>query len=214
MRVLIVEDNSLLREGLRLILTGHGHDVDVLDTAETMDAAVAAFRPALLIADVRLPPGYRDEGLRAALAARARDPELTVLVLSSYVETGYAAELLADRRGGVGYLLKDRVSDVPSFLAAVDRVAAGGSAIDPEVVAKLLTSHRAGPLDSLTPRETQVLRLVGQGLSNPGIAAELVITESAVNKHVGNIFAKLGVSDAPSGHRRVRAVLMYLENAN
>jgi DNA-binding NarL/FixJ family response regulator len=207
MRVVIAEDNALLREGLVLLLTSAGHEV----------VAVAAAEPQILPAllehgDVRMPPGFRDEGLRAALAAREKIPGLPVLVLSQYVEESYAAELLSGGASGVGYLLKDRIGRVEEFLDALDRVAAGGTALDPEVVTELLTRRRRTPLDSLTPRELEVLKLMAEGHDNTTIATTLVITERAVSKHIGNVFLKLGLPSDDIGHRRVLAVLAYLNN--
>jgi DNA-binding NarL/FixJ family response regulator len=212
-RVVIAEDNALLREGLVLLLTMAGHEVAAVAAAEPeIMPALREHRPDIAVLDVRLPPGYRDEGLRAALAARREMPGLPVLVLSQYVEETYASELLADGAAGVGYLLKDRVGRVEEFLAALDRVAAGGTALDPEVVTELLTRHRTTPLDSLTAREREVLQLMAEGQDNNTIAATLVITERAVSKHIGNVFIKLGLPPADAGHRRVLAVLAYLES--
>jgi DNA-binding NarL/FixJ family response regulator len=212
-RVVIAEDNALLREGLVLLLTMAGHEVAAVAGAEPeILPALREHRPDIAVLDVRLPPGYRDEGLRAALAARREMPGLPVLVLSQYVEETYASELLADGAAGVGYLLKDRVGRVEEFLAALDRVAAGGTALDPEVVTELLTRHRVTPLDSLTAREREVLQLMAEGQDNATIAATLVITERAVSKHIGNVFLKLGLPPADAGHRRVLAVLAYLES--
>ncbi|WP_067966284.1 LuxR C-terminal-related transcriptional regulator [Nocardiopsis trehalosi] len=211
MRVVIVEDNAVLAEGLNLLLASSGFEV----AARTADApsflaAVAEHRPDVTVVDVRLPPTFSDEGVQAALAARAAVPGLPVLVFSQYVEQVYARDLLADGLGGVGYLLKDRVARVEEFLDAVRRVAAGGTAIDPEVVAQLLV-RRTSPLARLTPREREVLELMAQGLDNGDIAARLVVTERAVHKHIGNIFLKLDLAPTDSGHRRVRAVLTYLD---
>ena len=211
MRVVIAEDEPLLRAGLSVLLGGHGFDVvAAVEDAEALTAALAADRPEVVITDVRLPPGYRDEGLRAAVAARQRYPGLPILVLSSYVEKEYARELLSDGQGGVGYLLKDRVGDVPGFVRAVRRVAAGGTAIDAEVVSQLVARGRPDPLTALTAREREVLALMAEGLDNTEIADRLVITERAVLKHVGNLFGKLGLTPEGAGHRRVRAVLAYL----
>jgi DNA-binding NarL/FixJ family response regulator len=170
--------------------------------------------PDIAIVDVRLPPTFRDEGLRAALELRERSPETAILVVSQYVEHEYAAELLAEGRGGVGYLLKDRIVDVDSFVEAVRRVADGGTALDPEVVAQLVSQRRKGsPLDDLTPRELEVLELMAQGKSNAGIAAALVLTVGAVEKHVAGIFGKLRLAPDGGEHRRVLAVLAYLRDA-
>jgi DNA-binding NarL/FixJ family response regulator len=211
-RVVIAEDNVLLREGLVLLLTSSGHDVVAVAAAEPeILPALLQHRPDVAVLDVRMPPGFRDEGLRAALAARERIPELPVLVLSQYVEESYAAELLSGGGSGVGYLLKDRVGRVEEFLGALERVAAGGTALDPEVVAELLTKRRNSPLDSLTPREREVLKLMAEGHDNTTIAQTLVVTERSVHKHIGNVFIKLGLPPSDSGHRRVLAVLTYLK---
>ncbi|WP_329245033.1 response regulator transcription factor [Streptomyces canus] len=211
MRVVIAEDNALLREGLVLLLTSSGHEVvAVVGTGPEILPAVLEQRPDVAVLDVRMPPGFRDEGLRAALEARERIPGLPVLVLSQYVEESYAAELLGGGSSGVGYLLKDRVGRVDEFLDALERVAAGGTALDPEVVTELLTRRRDTPLDSLTPREREVLKLMAEGHDNTTIAKSLVVTERAVSKHIGNVFLKLGLPPSDSGHRRVLAVLAYL----
>lgn len=211
MRVVIGEDNTLLREGLVLLLTSAGHEVvAVAAGGPEVLPALLAHRPDAAVLDVRMPPSFRDEGLRAALAARREIPGLPVLVLSQYVEETYAVELLADGAGGVGYLLKDRVGRVEEFLSALERVAAGGTALDPEVVSELLTRRRDDPLDALTPREREVLQLMAQGRDNTTIARLLVVSDRAVSKHIGNIFAKLGLPASDSGHRRVLAVLAYL----
>ncbi|AIA04929.1 MULTISPECIES: LuxR C-terminal-related transcriptional regulator [Streptomyces] len=212
MRVVIAEDNALLREGLVLLLTSAGHEVAaVAATGPEVLPALLAHRPDVAVLDVRMPPGFRDEGLRAALAARREVPGLPVLVLSQYVEETYAAELLADGASGVGYLLKDRIGRVDAFLDALQRVAAGGTALDPDVVTELLARRRDDPLDSLTPREREVLHLMAQGRDNGTIARLLVVSERAVSKHIGNVFAKLGLPPSDSGHRRVLAVLAYLD---
>ena len=214
MRVVIAEDNALLREGLVLLLNSAGHEVvAVVGSGPEIVPAIVAHRPDAAVLDVRMPPGFRDEGLRAALAARKEIPGLPVLVLSQYVEESYAAELLGDGASGVGYLLKDRVGRVDEFLDALQRVAAGGTALDPEVVTELLTRRRDSPLDSLTPREREVLKLMAEGHDNTTIAQTLVVTERAVSKHIGNVFLKLGLPPTDSGHRRVLAVLAYLNNA-
>ncbi|MGW7722307.1 response regulator [Streptomyces canus] len=211
MRVVIAEDNALLREGLVLLLTSSGHEVvAVVGTGPDILPAVLEHRPDVAVLDVRMPPGFRDEGLRAALEARERIPGLPVLVLSQYVEESYAAELLGGGSSGVGYLLKDRVGRVDEFLDALERVAAGGTALDPEVVTELLTRRRDTPLDSLTPSEREVLKLMAEGHDNTTIAKTLVVTERAVSKHIGNVFLKLGLPPSDSGHRRVLAVLAYL----
>jgi DNA-binding NarL/FixJ family response regulator len=208
-RVVIVEDLALLREGLVRLLEDAGHVViaAVEDGSGLLRVAVTE-RPDVAVVDVRLPPSFRDEGLRAAIEARRRVPGLPVLVLSQYVEQTYASELLADGVGGVGYLLKERVADTRDFVAAVERVAEGGTALDPEVVRQLVA--RRGPLSELTPREREVLGLMAEGRSNAAIAAELVISESAVETHVSRIFEKLGLPPSDSDHRRVLAVLAYL----
>ncbi len=211
MRVVIAEDNALLREGLVMLLSSAGHEVVAVAVAEPeILPALLAHRPDIAVLDVRMPPRFRDEGLRAALAARAQLPGLPVLVLSQYVEEAYAAELLGGGASGVGYLLKDRVGRVEEFLEALDRVAAGGTALDPEVVTELLSRRRRTPLDSLTPRELEVLGLMAEGRDNTTIATTLVITERAVSKHIGNVFLKLGLPTDDIGHRRVLAVLAYL----
>ncbi|MFC5151761.1 response regulator transcription factor [Streptomyces amakusaensis] len=211
MRVVMAEDNALLREGLILLMTSAGHEVaGVAATGPEVLPLLLEHRPDIAILDVRMPPGFRDEGLRAALDARKELPELPVLVLSQYVEETYAAELLAGGARGVGYLLKDRIGRVDEFLDALERVAAGGTALDPEVVTELMARRRDDPLDALTPREREVLELMAQGLDNATIATSLVITERSVHKHIGNVFAKLGLPPSDSGHRRVLAVLAYL----
>lgn len=211
MRVVIAEDSVLLREGLSRLLIEGGVDVaGAASDAETFLREVEAAGPDAVVVDVRMPPTFSDEGLRAALVVRKRWPETGVLVLSQYVEERYAAELLAVKAsGGVGYLLKDRVADVADFLDALERVARGGSAIDPEVVAQLLT-RKADPLSTLTPRERDVLALMVEGRSNAAIATSLVIGSGAVEKHVNSIFMKLGLAPTDTDHRRVLAVLTYL----
>ncbi|GAA4229157.1 DNA-binding NarL/FixJ family response regulator [Streptosporangium album] len=213
MRVVIAEDDALLREGLVLLLAAEGIEVlDAVDNAADLLAAVSAKAPDALIVDVRLPPDFSDEGLRAAIEARRMRPGLPVLVLSSYVEDTYASALLSEGGVGVGYLLKERVGKVQSFLDALHRVAEGGTAIDPEVIAQLLVRRRADdPLHALTAREREVLALMAEGLSNTDLSEQLVISEGAVNKHIRNIFAKLGLQPSESGHRRVLAVLAYLK---
>jgi DNA-binding NarL/FixJ family response regulator len=209
-RVVIAEDNVLLSTGLELLLGSKGFQVvAVAADAESFLAAVGAHRPDVAIVDVRLPPSFRDEGIRAALRARRDHPDLPVLVLSQYVEPVYATQLLATP-SGIGYLLKDRVSRVDEFVDALTRVASGGAVLDPEVVAQLLT-HRGDPVAALTRREREVLALMAQGHDNTTIAARLVITDNAVHKHIGNIFSKLGLAPTDSGHRRVLAVLTYLD---
>ncbi|MER6227215.1 response regulator [Streptomyces sp. 900105755] len=214
MRVVIAEDNALLREGLVLLLGSAGHEVvAVAGSGPEIMPALLEHRPDIAVLDVRMPPGFRDEGLRAALEARERIPGLPVLVLSQYVEESYAGELLGGGTSGIGYLLKDRVGRVDEFLDALERVAAGGTALDPEVVAELLSRRRDSPLDSLTPREREVLGLMAEGHDNATIAGTLVVTERAVHKHIGNVFLKLGLPPGDSGHRRVLAVLAYLAHA-
>ncbi|GAA2290332.1 response regulator transcription factor [Streptomyces kunmingensis] len=212
MRVVIAEDNALLREGLVLLLGSAGHDVvAVAESGPEVLPALLGHRPDIAVLDVRMPPGFRDEGLRAAMEARKALPGLPVLVLSQYVEESYATELLGGGAGGVGYLLKDRVGRVDEFLDALERVAGGGTALDPEVVTELLNRRRDDPVDTLTPRELEVLKLMAEGRGNAVIAETLVVTERAVSKHIGNVFAKLGLPPSDSGHRRVLAVLAYLE---
>ena len=207
---MIAEDLALLREGLIRLLRDRGFEVAAaVADGPAFVAAVEAERPDVAVVDVRLPPSFRDEGLRAALEARRRVPGIPILVLSQYVEQTYATELLGDGSGGIGYLLKDRVADVGEFVDALRRVAAGGTAMDPEVVKQLLV-RRAGPLDALTPREREVLGLVAEGRSNAGIAAEIVVTERAVEKHISSIFGKLRLPPDEADHRRVLAVLTYL----
>jgi DNA-binding NarL/FixJ family response regulator len=212
-RAVIAEDNVLLAEGLALLLSRAGFEVvaRVVDGESFVEAAVE-HRPEVAIVDVRMPPTFRDEGIRAALEARRRVPGLPVLVLSQYVETSYASELMADSPGGVGYLLKDRVSRVEEFVDALVRVAGGGTVMDPEVVRQLLTRRASDPIDSLSPREREVLGLMAQGQDNTTIRERLHITESSVQKHIGAIFTKLGLQPADSGNRRVLAVLAYLDS--
>jgi DNA-binding NarL/FixJ family response regulator len=213
-RVVIAEDQALLREGLVALL--RDHDIEVVAQAE--DGAgllriVGGHKPDLAIVDVRLPPTFSDEGIRAAIEARERQPGMGILILSQYVEPVYTAELLATGQGGIGYLLKERVGDVPAFLDAVRRVATGGTALDREVVAELVQS-RGGPghgeLSSLTPREHEVLSLMAEGRTNTAIARALVVTPGAVEKHISNIFSKLDLPTTDDDHRRVLAVLAYL----
>ena len=210
MRVVIAEDNVLLASGLELLLSSQGfHVAAITDDAPGFLTAVETHRPDITIVDVRLPPTFRDEGIRAALHARIARPGLPVLVLSQYVEQEYAGRLLADTSGGIGYLLKDRVSRIAEFTDALRRVAAGGTAMDPEVIAQLL-AVRGDPVDALTPREREVLALMAEGHDNAGIAQRLFITDNAVHKHISNVFLKLGLSAGDGSHRRVRAVLAYL----
>jgi DNA-binding NarL/FixJ family response regulator len=211
MRIVIAEDSVLLREGLTRLLAEAGHEVAAAaGDPEEFLRAVEAHRPDAVVVDVRMPPTFTDEGLRAALVVRSNWPDIGVLVLSQYVEERYASELLSDRPHGVGYLLKDRVADLADFLDALERVAAGGSALDPEVVGQLLARSRH-PLAQLTGRERQVLALMAEGRSNAAIASALVVGDGAVEKHINSIFAKLGLPPADRDHRRVLAVLHYLE---
>lgn len=214
LRVVLAEDSVLLREGLLRLLGDNGFDVvDAVGDAEAFLRSVEAHRPDLVVVDVRMPPTFTDEGVRAALVVRQQYPDVAVLVLSQYVEENYATELVAARSRGVGYLLKDRVADVREFVEALRRVAGGGTALDPEVVTQLLSrSRRRDPLERLTPRETEVLGLMAEGRSNTAIAAALVVTEGAVEKHVSSIFAKLDLPPTEHDHRRVLAVLRWLEH--
>jgi DNA-binding NarL/FixJ family response regulator len=209
----IAEDSVLLREGIVRLLEEAGHEVvGQAGDAEDLVRKVTAHRPDIAIVDVRMPPTNTDDGLRAALELREKAPETSVLVLSQYVEEGYAHELIGGGAAGVGYLLKDRVADVERFVESVCRVAEGGSALDPEVVAQLLGRRRRDdPLEALTPREREVIALMAEGRSNSAIAAELVVTERAVEKHVTSIFGKLELAPASQDHRRVLAVLRYLD---
>ena len=213
MRIVIAEDSVLLREGLSRLLVDNGDEVvAAVGDADSAEQAVADLRPDIVVMDVRMPPTHTDEGIRAALAIRQRHRDIAVLVLSQYVEQHYATELLAGETAGVGYLLKDRVADVGDFVRAVHRVAEGGTALDPEVVSHLLArTRRRDPLASLTPRETEVLQLMAEGRSNGAIAAALVVSDGAVEKHVSSIFAKLDLPPADTDHRRVLAVLRYLD---
>jgi DNA-binding NarL/FixJ family response regulator len=210
-RVVIAEDSVLLLAGLTKLLESAGFEVaaTAADAAGLL-AAVEREQPDVVIADVRMPPTHTDEGIRAALVIRSEWPDVAVLVLSQYVEERYAADLLSANMHGIGYLLKDRVADVAEFLDALRRVAAGGTALDPEVVAQLLVRRGGDPLDNLTERERGVLALMAEGRSNAEIASALVITDSAVSKHINSIFAKLGLYPGDAGHRRVLAVLHYL----
>jgi DNA-binding NarL/FixJ family response regulator len=213
MRVVIAEDSVLLREGLARLLEDHGHEVvAAVSDAAALVEAVAETTPDLAIVDVRMPPTHTDEGIRAAIELRGLHPELSVLVLSQYVEENYAADLLSGDLRGIGYLLKDRVTDVGQFMESVDRVAAGETAIDPDVVAQLLArTRRREPLEELTPREREALGLMAEGRSNAAIAQAMVVTERAVEKHVKSIFMKLGLPRDETDHRRVLAVLQYLD---
>jgi DNA-binding NarL/FixJ family response regulator len=211
LRVVIGEDSVLLLAGLVKLLESAGFEVAATaGDATALLAVVERERPDLVIADVRMPPTHTDEGIRAALVIRAQWPDIAILVLSQYVEERYAADLLSANTSSVGYLLKDRVADVTEFLDALRRVAAGGTALDPEVVAQLLVRRGGDPLDGLTQRERDVLALMAEGRANAEIAAALVITDSAVSKHINSIFAKLGLYPGDTGNRRVLAVLHYL----
>jgi DNA-binding NarL/FixJ family response regulator len=212
MRVVVAEDTAILRVGLVQLLEEEGHEVvaAVADGVQLL-AAAAAHEPDAVVSDVRMPPGHTDEGLRAVIELRARRPDLPVLIFSQYVETQYASRLLAGGSAGVGYLLKERVLDTRDFVDALERVAAGGTALDPEVVTQLVGASPArGTIDALSPREREVLALMAEGRSNAAIAAQLVVTERAVEKHVANIFLKLDLPVSAADHRRVLAVLRYL----
>ena len=210
MRVVVADDSILLREGLVRLLAEAGHEVvAAVGDGDALVAAVVEHRPDLCIVDVRMPPTHTDEGLRAAVEARRQVPGAPVLVLSQYVESSYADDLLADGGGAAGYLLKDRVTDLDGFLEALDRVAAGGTVLDPDVIAQLIVRRR-DPVARLTPREREVLALMAEGRSNGAIAERLVVTEAAVEKHVRNIFSKLDLWPSEGDHRRVLAVLAYL----
>lgn len=215
LRIVIAEDDPLLREGLALLLRAEGLDVvATADTAESVLAAIDEHEPDVAILDVRMPPTHTDEGVRAAVEARRRHPGLAVLVLSAYVEQSFATDLLTGGVGGLGYLLKERVGRVEEFMDALGRVAGGGTAIDPEVVAQLFTRTRQDTrMERLSPREREVLALMAEGLGNSAIAGRLVVTDGAVHKHIRSIFAKLDLSPADQVDRRVAAVLHYLENA-
>jgi len=217
MRIAIAEDSAVVRAGLAEILADRGHEVvAAVGNADDLLVAVADGHPDAAVVDVRMPPSYTDEGLRAAIAIRRQHPATGVLVFSQYIETRYAADLLGAASGGaagVGYLLKDRVADVSEFVDALSRVAAGGTALDPEVVTRLLgASRRSDGLGSLTPRERDVLGLMAEGRSNGAIAATLVVSERAIEKYIANIFSKLGLAPSDTDHRRVLAVLRYLES--
>jgi DNA-binding NarL/FixJ family response regulator len=210
MRVVIAEDAAVLREGLARLLTDHGHEIcAAVADAEALRAAVAEHAPDAVIADIRMPPTHTDDGLRAAMAIRRDFPSTGVLLFSQYIETRYAARLLEPGTGGVGYLLKDRVGNVADFLSALERVAAGGTALDPEVISQLL--HKPDPgLASLTLREREVLGFMAEGRSNAGIAGKLVLSKGAVEKHIASIFGKLSLDPEAADNRRVLAVLRYL----
>lgn len=210
MRVVIAEDAAVLREGLARLLADRGHEVcAAVADAEAMLAAVAEHRPDAVIADIRMPPTHTDDGLRAAVAVRRDFPSIGVLLFSQYIETRYTARLLESGAGGVGYLLKDRVGNVAEFVSALERVAAGGTALDPEVISQLLRKPDPG-LASLTPRERDVLGVMAEGKSNSGIAAKLMLSEGAVEKHIASIFGKLSLEPESAANRRVLAVLRYL----
>ncbi|WP_326699148.1 response regulator transcription factor [Streptomyces sp. NBC_01754] len=211
MRAVIAEDSVLLRIGVVKVLEMAGFEVAAeVGDAEALLAAVEEYRPDIAVVDVRMPPGFTDEGVRAALVIRRQWPGTAVLLLSQYVEERYAADLLSADASGVGYLLKQRVADVEEFADALRRVAAGGTALDPQVVSQLLVRRHSDPLDRLTAREREVLELIAGGRSNAGVAGELVVSESAVAKHINSIFAKLDLPKADGDHRRVLAVLRFL----
>lgn len=213
MRIVIAEDAAVLRDGLVQLLTDRGHDVPAaVADADGLLAAVAEHRPDVAVVNIRMPPTHTDEGLRAAIELRRTHPGTGVLVFSQYVETRYASRLLAENAAGVGYLLKERVVDVRDFVDALARVAAGGTALDPEVVGQLLgAARRVAPMESLSPRERQVLALMAEGRSNAAIAKSLKVTDRAVEKHIGSIFTKLDLPPSDEDHRRVMAVLRYLQ---
>lgn len=215
MRIVIAEDDFLLREGLVLVLQGEGFDVvAAAGDPESFLSAVDEHRPDVAVVDVRMPPTHTDEGIQAAVAARRSQPGLAVLVLSAYVEQSFATDLLADGAEGVGYLLKERVGRVDAFVEALERVAAGGTAIDPDVVAQLFAQRRTDdPLERLTPREREVLSVMAEGLGNVAIATRLHVTENAVHKHIRNIFLKLDLAPDDHTDRRVAAVLRYLDGS-
>ena len=212
MRIVIAEDSAILRAGLAQLLSLRGHEVaaQVSDAAAAV-AAVRADLPDAVVLDIRMPPTFTDEGIRAALELRGQYPDLGILVFSQYVEAKFAARLLAHGARGFGYLLKDRVADVSEFVEALDRVAAGGTALDPEIVTAMLSANTDRAVASLTPREHEVLGLMAEGRSNAAIGRALVISDGAVEKHIGNVFSKLGLEPGADEHRRVVAVLRYLE---
>jgi DNA-binding NarL/FixJ family response regulator len=210
MRIVIADDAAILRDGLAHLLTARGHEVVAgVGDAGALRAAVAEHRPDVAVIDIRMPPTHTDEGLRAAIELRRDHPGLGILLFSQYVETRFAADLLAGSPGGVGYLLKERVGDIDDFVDALHRVATGGTALDPEVVGHLLNAGRRG-MGALTPREREVLGLMAEGRTNAAIAKALVVSDRAVEKHIANIFTKLGLSPSGDDHRRVLAVLRYL----
>jgi DNA-binding NarL/FixJ family response regulator len=212
MRIVIAEDSAVLRDGLSLLLTTHGHTVEAaVSTGEALTEAIAEHVPDIAVVDVRMPPTYTDEGIRAALAVRKTHPSVGLLVFSQHIETRYAAELLAGGARGVGYLLKDRVADVKDFLAACEQIAGGGTVLDSEVVTQVLgASRRTQDLSALTAREREVLGLMAEGRTNTAIAKALFVSEGSVEKHISSIFAKLGLPPSEADHRRVLAVLRYL----
>jgi DNA-binding NarL/FixJ family response regulator len=211
MRVVIAEDSVLLRAGLTRLISDGGFDVvAAVGDGEELLRAVGEHRPGLVVVDVRMPPTHTDEGIQAALVIRRQYPDTAVMVLSQYVEESYAHDLLSTQTSAVGYLLKDRVAHVPDFLESLRRVATGGTVLDPEVVAQLVARRRSDPLDDLTPREQEVLRLMAEGRSNTGIAEALRVSHSAVEKYISNIFMKLDLPPTATEHRRVLAVLRYL----
>ena len=213
MRVVVADDSVLLREGLVRLLTEVDCDVvAAVDDAPSFLAAVVEHRPDVAVVDVRMPPTMTDDGLRAAVAARAAQPDLGVLMLSAYIELSYADVLLSDGRGRVGYLLKDRVTSLEVLVESLKTIVAGGTVLDPEVVAQLLVARRADPLDALSPREKDVLGLMAEGRSNAAIASQLVVSAGAVEKHVSNIFAKINLPELGSDNRRVLAVLAWLRS--
>jgi DNA-binding NarL/FixJ family response regulator len=214
LRVAIAEDSAVLRDGLVQLLVDRGFVItDAVSTPDGLERSIDRDRPDVAVVDIRMPPTFIDEGLRAALALRRRHPGLGILLFSQYIETRYAAELLADGAAGIGYLLKDRVADVSDFIEALVRVAAGGTALDPEVVTQLLgASRHTDSISVLSPREKEVLSLMAEGRSNGAIADALVVSEGAVEKHVANIFAKLDLPVSQADHRRVLAVLRYLDS--
>jgi DNA-binding NarL/FixJ family response regulator len=209
MRIVIADDAAILRDGLAHLLTGRGHEIAAtVGTPDALRTAVAEHRPDVAVVDIRMPPTYTDEGLRSAVELRRTHPGLGILLFSQYVETRFAADLLAGSAAGVGYLLKERVADIDDFVDALQRVASGGTALDPEVVGHLLGARRG--IGSLTPREREVLGLMAEGRTNAAIAKTLVVSDRAVEKHIANIFTKLDLAPSGDDHRRVLAVLRYL----
>jgi DNA-binding NarL/FixJ family response regulator len=212
MRIVIAEDSAVLRDGLSLLLTTRGHTVEAsVSTGEALAEAITEHVPDIAVVDVRMPPTFTDEGIRAALAVRKTHPSVGLLVFSQHIETRYAAELLASGARGVGYLLKDRVADVKDFLAACEQIAGGGTVLDPEVVTQVLgASRHTQDLSALTTREREVLSLMAEGRTNTAIAKALFVSDGSVEKHISSIFAKLGLPPSEADHRRVLAVLRYL----